>query len=148
MADDFERTLSSIGHWTYRTSHGMSTSLNRKFHNAGYSITIEQWKALVYLWAQDGLTQLELGESMGKEQSATTRIVNNLEKNNFVVRVPNPDDRRSKRIYLTHQGRRLEAVLSNLACENVADLTRGITDEELAACIHTLAQICRNIDQK
>ncbi len=88
----------------YSVINGMATTavarrLQKNFRNAGLEITIEQWSVLYHLWKEDGLSQLELGNRTYRDKASTTRLIDNLEKQELVTRVASKDDRRINSIY-------------------------------------------------
>ena len=78
----------SLGSIVRRAERAMINRLNQKFNSSGYDITTEQYRVLVTLWNNDGQKQQELAEATYKNKTTLTRLINNLEKRNLVVRVP------------------------------------------------------------
>jgi DNA-binding MarR family transcriptional regulator len=67
-------------------------------------ITPPQLFILKVLWVENGVP-LKYLASLAKVSRATmTGIVDNMEKNGFIIRVPNPKDDRSKLVKLTEKG--------------------------------------------
>ena len=54
--------------------------------------------------AEEGMRQKEIAEIMEIGASATSQMIDKLEKDGFVKRIPDPDDRRATRIILTEKG--------------------------------------------
>lgn len=54
--------------------------------------------------AEEGMRQKEIAEIMEIGASATSQMIDKLEKDGFVKRIPDPDDRRATRIILTEEG--------------------------------------------
>ncbi len=54
--------------------------------------------------AEGGMRQKEIAEIMEIGASATSQMIDKLEKDGFVKRIPDPDDRRATRIILTEEG--------------------------------------------
>ena len=75
--------------------------------------------------------QYELAEISEKDRPGITRIVDNMEKNNLVVRVPSESDRRHKLIFLTHKAKELKEKLNEIANLTVVKATNNITAEQL-----------------
>ena len=63
---------------------------------------------LMSLWKKDGLKMVDLGRRAGLEPSTMTGLLDRMERDDLVVRVPDPDDRRAYRIQLTELGRHVE----------------------------------------
>ena len=132
---------SSIGYYADNVSKVMRARLNRQFQQAGHDVTTEQWKILVQLWMQDGQNQQELSEKTEKNKVSTTHLIDGLEKRNLVVRIPDQNDRRVKRIFLTAKGKELQVALTDIARENNEYALQGISPEDLEKCKSVLRQM-------
>jgi len=79
------------------------------------------------LWAQEGLTQTELAESLEIAPATVTKMLQRMEKTGFIQREPDAKDQRVSRVYLTKAGRAIqgdvEAVLKTMEAETFANLT-------------------------
>jgi MarR family transcriptional regulator, organic hydroperoxide resistance regulator len=78
-------------------------------HLNGFNLTASQAVALRELGSP--LTMRELAGRMSCEASNVTFIVDRLEQNGLVERIPHPDDRRAKRVRLTPDGKSLRTKL-------------------------------------
>ena len=86
---------------TGKASTAIARRLQKKFNEAGISVTIEQWSVLYHLWKADGMNQQELCSATFRDKPSITRLVDNLEKLALVKRVSDEKDRRVNKIYLT-----------------------------------------------
>ncbi|MGA8924415.1 MAG: MarR family transcriptional regulator [Candidatus Dormiibacterota bacterium] len=73
-----------------------------------------------------------------------TGLVDHLERDGLVERVPDPDDRRSVRARLTEAGRvRIEAIWTE-GLENQFEVAEGLNQEDLAKLRHLCLQLVEN----
>jgi MarR family transcriptional regulator, organic hydroperoxide resistance regulator len=96
-----------------------------------YKITPPQFVALQWLFEDGDMTIGELSNKMFLACSTTTDLVDRMEKNNLVMRVKDPNDRRVVRIHLQEEGERiineviikrqayLEEVLTNFSADEI-----------------------------
>ena len=152
MADvaqnDFERIIdSSIAYLVGRTSRAIIKRLTKKFADAGFDVSYEQWSILIHLYRKDGQTQQELSRIAVKDKAAITRLINVLEKKNMVLRIPDRSDKRSKLVYLTHKSKTFRDDLMALVEEMLQEAEQGVSFEEMAACKATLNKIFVNFDR-
>lgn len=77
-----------------------------------YGITPVQFSVLRLLWGTDGQLGSKLGERLQMDSATMTGILDRMEMNGFVERNVDPQDRRTKIVYLTEKGRELEIPLS------------------------------------
>lgn len=119
--------------------------LSQNFKAHSFDVTIEQWRILLFLWKEDGQSQNSLALSTQKDEPSVSRILNNMEKNDLVVRRRHPTDRRTNLIYLTEKGRSLQEPLMAVGNLTNKEATEGISPEELKACIKTLNKVIDNL---
>jgi DNA-binding MarR family transcriptional regulator len=95
----------SLGYLVNRAARSMAHQLAQELRPAG--IGIGQWAVLLFLWACDGLSQAELSRVVAIEPPTMVRTIDRMVRDGLVTRVPDPDDGRLTRIYLTDRGRSL-----------------------------------------
>ena len=135
----------SLGYLVDNISRYLRIGLHRKFIINKQEVTAEQWKILVRLWITDGQTHRELSLNMDKDQTSTTRLIHGLEKRNLVVRTPDQNDRRIKRVYLTHKGRESEEKLTLLAQKMLKEAWKEVSMEEKETCKNVLRKLLLNL---
>lgn len=91
----------------------------------------EQGKLLYVLWREDGITVSALAEATDLALNTVSRMLLTMEQNGLVQRVPDADDRRIKRVFLTEKGRaaQQDALPISQAMEN--RLFEGFSNDEL-----------------
>ncbi|MBW1783502.1 MAG: MarR family transcriptional regulator [Deltaproteobacteria bacterium] len=107
----------SIGFLVNRAAIRLKNELWKAFKVHGFSITPEQWGVLNCLWEEDRQTQTEIAERILKDKTNLTRMLDVMEREALVVRRPHETDRRSYRIYLTPNGKKLKKKLIPIAIE-------------------------------
>ena len=107
-------------------------------------VTPEMWRVLSRLLARDGQSQSELGAALFRDRPNTSRILNGLEQRGYVVREPDPDDRRCTRIRITPAGRAFVMERAPLAIQVRDRLYEGIRRKRLDAMRQTIREIEEN----
>ena len=127
----------------------LSAAINRKLHRSfrklSIDITPEQWTVLYYLWSRDGVTQQELCNVTFKDKPSMTRLIDNLEKQQLVIRTPGVKDRRINLIHLTDQGRELEDSTKPLVTAIMRMALEGFSDSEVEMAGAMLAKVFGNL---
>ncbi|MCX5480858.1 MarR family winged helix-turn-helix transcriptional regulator [Kaistia geumhonensis] len=77
--------------------------IRRAFDQAaqGCSLTRAQWQVLAFLHKNEGSNQAAVAEALDVEPITLSRHIDRLEALGFVTRLPDPTDRRARRLYLT-----------------------------------------------
>ena len=95
---DFEN---SIGFIINRTAKALIYAFDQELRNK-FGITFGQWKIIIILANNDdGLSQKEIADKLGLEGPTIIPIIDKLEKDGFVKRMVDKNDRRNNRIFLT-----------------------------------------------
>lgn len=110
-----------------------------------HGLTSAQVFALNYLIREDGLTQVELARYLGIGTVAVSGLIDRLEAAQWVVRKPDPRDRRSNRIWLLPAAGEKKQVLRE-AARAVNDATlSGFSPEEVDQLLSLMHRARRNL---
>jgi DNA-binding MarR family transcriptional regulator len=120
----------------YSVINGMASTavarrLQKNFRLAGLEITIEQWSVLYHLWKQDGLSQQELCNRTFRDKPSITRLIDNLEKQKLVKRMPSKEDRRINLVCLTDSAKLLQDKTIELANQTMDEALVGVNKNEI-----------------
>lgn len=97
---------------------------------APYGVTPQQFALLGFLWKQDKLSQVELSDKTGIDRTTLSGLIDRLEKQGLVTRLPHPCDRRACLVALTPEGRTFETILAPLAQQMREQLRTGLAPGE------------------
>ncbi len=127
-----------------KVSAAINRKLVRNFRECGLDITSEQWTVLLSLWEKDGVSQQELCNATFKDKPSMTRLIDNMERDNLVVRIAGTNDRRTNLVYLTRQGRELEGSARDIANRTLKEAFFGVTNEEMQVSQEVLRKVFLN----
>ncbi|MFF0157332.1 MarR family winged helix-turn-helix transcriptional regulator [Streptomyces sp. NPDC005263] len=91
------------GYLLYRLGLRSGQLFNASLQESG--LRLRHYALLRFLATSEGALQRELSTSLGYDPSAIVGLVDDLEKVGFAERRPSPDDRRSRIVVLTADGR-------------------------------------------
>lgn len=95
----------------------------------------------------DGQTPLVLARAFQVPKTTMTHTLAGLERHGLVEMRPNPDDGRSKRVWLTAAGRRFhDAAIADMG-PLFAELAQEVPPEAIATALPVLSQVRRVIDR-
>ena len=127
-----------------KVSAAINRRLIRNFRENDLEITPEQWTVLLFLWEKDGVSQQELCNVTFKDKPSMTRLIDNMERQNLVVRIASKSDRRTNLVYLTRQGRELETRARTVANRTLKEALDGISIDELRVSQEVLKKVFSN----
>jgi DNA-binding MarR family transcriptional regulator len=93
---------------------------------AAFDIRPAQFSVLVVIEENPGLSQADLGETLGIERARLVRLLDVLERRGFTRRQASPLDRRSHALFLTAGGQSALARIKSAAAEHEAQLARRL----------------------
>lgn len=130
---------------TGMASIAVARRLQKNFRQAGLDITIEQWSVLYHLWKEDGLSQQELCNRTFRDKPSITRLLDNLEKQDLVKRVPSKEDRRINMVYLTETARLLQDTTVQLANQTMEEALVDVNKADIEVTKKVLQQVYDNL---
>ena len=108
-------------------------------------LTRAQWRVLVHLAAREGINQKELAAILEIDTVTLGRHIDRLEKDSWLERRPDPNDRRAWLLHLLPAARPMLDQMEELAERTMALALKGVPDAQRAAFIDTLHQIKDNL---
>ncbi|MGF1773294.1 MarR family transcriptional regulator [Vibrio wakamikoensis] len=142
MNNEFERE-SSFGWLLNVVANHASKEFDQRLKEKG--LTLALWPTLMCLWEKEGINQREIAQMSKVESSTTTRTIDKLETLGLVERQPDPDSRRSFKIYLTEEGRALKKEVIHLPLEVNQQLLNPLTKQEQATMVQLLQKLVGKI---
>ncbi len=143
MENEFNR----IGKLLSQTSRTLQSQIERRFRELDIPITYEQMTIITVFCTEIemGYSQLEIAEKTGRDQPCTSRLIDNLMKQNLLIRTPDENDRRVKMIYLTDEGKEMVKRTRCITEQVVNEATNGLCNNELNTCKKVLQQLHSNL---
>jgi len=109
-----------------------------------FNLTTPQFMVFSALWIGDGITIGELGQRVALDGSTITGILDRMEKNGYVERRPNVEDRRSALVYLTQKAREVGPRIIGFADELNAAIRKNIPGQDMAVFERVLRELGRS----
>ena len=132
-----------LPHLIARLAYQLNGDLIQKLRHEGINVT--RWRVLAVLAMGDGITINEIVERAMMQQSALSRVLMNMEKEEYIRRVLRRDDARFVEVYLTGKGRALFASLNVIVRRRQKRLLRGLSRQEVAAAFRLVRRLSRNM---
>lgn len=125
-----------------RASESINMRLNK--HLSDVNLTVSQFGTLEVLHHLGPLNQRSIGEKLLKSGGNITMVIDNLEKQGYVIRKKDPSDRRAVLIHLTKEGERFINQFFPKHLDRIKEEFSVLTEEEKK----TLADICKKLGLK
>ncbi|WP_206916688.1 MarR family winged helix-turn-helix transcriptional regulator [Alicyclobacillus suci] len=145
MQDENRLIAQSLSYRLATASRFLINRLNRNFKENDLSITYEQFRIMIRLWKEDGLTQGQIAALTGKDEPSVSRLINNMIKRNLIKRLPHPEDRRTNLIFLTEEGKNIQHDLYVQYRKTTEEALQGVSASELDTCLKVLDTVTKNL---
>ena len=143
MTDNFDQSLGYV-------VHDVARMLRWEFDKRAQTIglTRSQWSVLAHLRREDGAQQQRLAELLELTPITMTGLLDRLERDGWVERRPDPDDRRAKRIFLTEKVAPVMKKIQALGKELRQSAVEGLSEAEQQKLISLLLRVRTNLSTK
>lgn len=132
-----------LGRHLVFTAKSVRDAFEDTLHDAGGSLGI--WFVLSALSDEGIISQSALGSHVHLEGATVTHHIDRLEKLGLVRRVPDPADRRVRKVELTREGERLHQLLLGAMRGFERRVFAGVSEKQKAELRKTLDRISANL---
>ena len=126
-----------------RLAYQLNGDLVEKLRREGINVT--RWRILAVLAMGDGITINEIIDRAMIQQSALSRALMSMEKEDYVRRVLRRDDARYVEVFLTDKGRASFNSLNIVVRRRQRRLVKGFSGAELATAFALMRRMSRNM---
>ena len=135
----------NIGFLVTDISRIITTEYNRIMKPLG--LTRAQWRVIVYLHRDDGLTQSQLAKLLDVGKVSMGGLIDRLEQSDWVERRIDPSDRRSNRIHLTEKGHNVEAEMIKTGRRLTSQTLKNLDHEKCMELVNLLTAVKQNLQE-
>lgn len=140
---DFDSALAPLLGKTYKLINAFFADV---FQENNIQVSKEQWIVLKILSEEkNGIIQNQLAFITSRNKASLTRLINGMEKNNLVVRVPSKNDSRKNLIFITNNGKNLFLQMKPLMIQSISTIENGLSVEEKAHFKQIIFKIQKNL---
>lgn len=142
MDKEFEK---SLGPWFGITMKMIDNAIEDMLVENGLNLSKLQFIVLKRVEQHEGIKQNDLAFIANRNKSTLTRLINSLEKKNYIARIPSKEDKRVNKLYLTTQGEKVIEEAKPLFKQFAKKLEEGLSEEEIKNTIELLKKIQINV---
>ena len=111
-------------------------------------LTRSQWRVLLHLSNNEGISQSGLAEIIEIERMTLGRLIDRLEAAGWVRRRPDPADRRVKRLYLAKNAEPTLREMLAITSAALEQALSGLSVEDRRRLVSQLARIKENVTRR
>jgi MarR family transcriptional regulator for hemolysin len=129
--------------------HDAARLLRRRFEqNAAHlGLSSAQWRLLVRVFKEEGITQARLAELLEVEPISVSRLIDRMEEGGWIERRADPQDRRVRNIYLSQKSRTIFQDMRAVADEVFGSALKGVSPDQREVLFHCLKTIISNLSE-
>ncbi|CDX44674.1 Transcriptional regulator, MarR family [Mesorhizobium sp. ORS 3359] len=127
--------------------HDVQRLMRKRFEARarGLGLSSAQWRLMVRVAKEEGITQARLAELLEIEPISVSRLVDRMEEGGWIERRQDATDRRVRMIFPTEKASAAYADVKSLAGEVYEESLTGISPEERRILIRVLDTIVQNL---
>ena len=150
MAKSSQKAISvrDFTHLTFELRDLLRQFLQKKFRENNIDLTYEMHQIMVCLWKTDGIRQQDLADKTFKDKASLTCLVDNLSKRNLVDRYADPNDRRSKLIFLTAEGKELGKTIEPWIVELFSIVSKDLEISDIQQSAKIVQKMIENVKER
>ncbi|XZF16153.1 MarR family winged helix-turn-helix transcriptional regulator [Chitinophagaceae bacterium MMS25-I14] len=138
VTETFARTVITV-------NLGFRQFMQAKFKQHDIDLTFEMLQVMACLWNEEGINQQEIARITVKDKASMTYLIDNLTRRKLLYRQEDGKDRRSKLIFLTEDGKKLQQTIRPWVLEMYEIAAASVSVTELTNCIQLLEKIKANV---
>lgn len=139
VADDLARSGIRLSFLMHDVSRMRRSAYDQ--HMKPLGVTRAQWWVLAHLTRHDGMMQTQLADVLEVGKASLGDVIESLESAGWIVRHPDPSDRRAKRVYLAKPAQALIERMTQLEVQFNNHIFAGLTPEERDAMSRGLSKV-------
>ncbi|MFW5998442.1 MAG: MarR family winged helix-turn-helix transcriptional regulator [Bacillota bacterium] len=131
---------------------GKYLSIARRAHAAlldeklkSYDISHGQILLLVTLYKQEGINQHRLCKIYDLDKAGVNRSMKKLKKNGYIIKKPDNEDKRKKKIFLTDKAKSFKPKLIEILESVENQVRKNLSKDEINNFIQIMKKICVNL---
>lgn len=119
-------------------------ALQKRFADAGFDLTVDQWVVIDHLHRNPGIAQSTLAELTTKDAPTVTRIIDLLAKKGLAERRMADDDRRKFLVFMTPEGEKLYEQMLPAVVEIRRQGWGNLSDDDYQHFVRIMDEIYQN----
>jgi len=131
-----------------KTNKKIMKLLSNRYKYMKLNITPNQSKVLMYIYENNNITSNDIGKWVHVNKSTLSKMLNNLERNGYIIRESSKVDTRKKNIELTSKALKIVKILESDAKKVSELLMIGIKKDEYDTFKRVLEKVEMNIERE
>lgn len=112
-----------------------------------FGLTGGKWKIIIVLSIKEGITQKYLADMAFVEAPTLVPVIDKMEKDGYLTRQPDPNDRRNNLIFMTEKSKKIVDPIIDCVLEIRDMALNKISKEEIEKAKKVLQQITANTEE-
>lgn len=129
----------------FQLVHGLKRCMQREIEKLDLTITPMHVRVLKIVGYHQNCTSVDIANLLDRDKAQVTRLIKTLLDDGFIEKLPNPHDKRSQCLSLTEQGNEITRKISDLDKKVFAEMTAGLSEQELEQFKSTAASMVKNL---
>lgn len=133
----------TIGKNLFTVQRYFKIFLNHRLKKHG--LNSAQFMTLLILTRQDGVSQESINERLQFDKGFVAKVAKSLEKEGYIIRKVNQEDRRAYKLFLTDKAKALKSMMFKILNEWDSTILDGVTESEIEILENTLDGMLKRV---
>ena len=135
----------SVHEVAFRLAFDMQTQMAGKVDDFGAELTPLKMRMLRTIWSSNKVSAQDIAQVVKRDKAQVARLVEDLCEQELVHRKVDPNDRRSKLLYLTERGEQIFSSVEEVEKAFSSQLIKGIRKSDLGVFFAVADAISENL---
>lgn len=126
--------------------HAISRMYNEKASE--YDGTSSVGFVLLNIDSEKGTPSTQIGPKLGMEATSLSRMLKTLEEKNLIYRVPQENDKRVVKIFLTEEGKKKKAIAKKVVKDFNMKVFEKVAPEKLKVFFEVIDEIIKTVEEE
>lgn len=137
----------SLPEGLFRLMYNFKKAMLKNLAGAELNVAPMHIRSLHLIHNIDKCTAANIAETMERDKAQITRLINDLISQGFIVKTPNPEDKRSQYLTLTDHGKEVLGEMKKVADKVHTEMHQGINSKDIESFYRTAAKMTKNLSK-
>ncbi|CAA0080465.1 Multiple antibiotic resistance protein MarR [Zhongshania aliphaticivorans] len=132
----------------HNLTHAYKSSIATAVKSANIPLPITHVRALKGIRRDENVTAQAIAKRMRRDKAQITRVLNELLKDEFIIKLNNPNDGRSQILRLTEKGQGIVEQLDIIEAHSKRTMTQKLSDDDIQQFIRIANAMISNLSNE
>lgn len=129
----------------FKLVHSLKQNMQKQIEALNLEISPMHVRVFKIIANKPECSAVDIVHFLGRDKAQITRLLNGLIEQKLIIKVPNPDDKRSQCLRISEKGQSIMAKIAKLDKAMLLQIKQGVSDGELEAFQQIADKMAKNL---